>query len=50
MKSFKEIMEECIRIDKEMENLMQFIGYKRLEAAAKDAVEFLKLIGGVENA
>ena len=50
MKSFKEIMEESKRIDKEMENLMQFIGYKSLEAAAKDAEEFLKLIGGSENA
>ena len=48
MKSFKEIMEESKRIDEEMESLMQSIGYESLEAAAKDAEEFLKLIGGVE--
>ena len=29
---------------------MQSIGYESLEVAAKDAEEFLKLIGGVENA
>ena len=49
MKSFKEIMEESKRIDQEMESLMQSIGYESLEAAAKDAEEFLKLIGGAEN-
>ena len=48
--TFKEIMEESKRIDKEMENLMQSIGYESLEVATKDAEEFLKLIGGVENA
>ena len=50
MKSFKEIMEESKRIDEEMESLMQSIGYENLETAVKDAEEFLKLIGGVENA
>ncbi|MBP3928186.1 MAG: hypothetical protein J6D47_01295 [Peptostreptococcaceae bacterium] len=50
MKTFKEIMEESKRIDEEMESLMQSIGYENLEVAVKDAEEFLKLIGGVENA
>ena len=50
MKSFKEIMEESKRIDEEMESLMQSIGYESLEVATKDAEEFLKLIGGAENA
>ena len=50
MKTFKEIIEESKAIDQEMENLMQSIGYESLEAAAKDAEEFLKLIGGSENA
>ena len=49
MKTFKEIIEESKAIDQEMENLMQSIGYESLEAAAKDAEEFLKLIGGSEN-
>ena len=44
MKSFKEIMEESKRIDKEMEKLLQSIGYKDLEEASKDAEETLKLI------
>ena len=50
IKSFEEIMEESKAIDEEMESLMQSIGYESLEAVAKDAEEFLKLIGGVENA
>ena len=50
MKTFKEIMEESKTIDQEMENLMQSIGYESLEVAVKDAEEFLKLIGGAENA
>ena len=50
MKTFKEIMEESKAIDQEMENLMQSIGYESLEVAVKDAEEFLKLIGGAENA
>ena len=49
MKSFKEIMEESKRIDKEMEKLLQSIGYKDLEEASKDAEETLKMIGGYEN-
>ena len=50
MKSFKEIMEESKRIDEEMESLMKSMGYESLEEASKDAEEFLKLIGGAENA
>ena len=50
VKTFKDIEKESETVNKEMENLMQFLGYKSLEAAAKDAEEFLKLIGGVENA
>ena len=50
IKTFKEIMEESKAIDQEFENLMKSIGYESLEAAAKDAEEFLKLIGGSENA
>ena len=49
MKSFKEIMEESKRIDKEMEKLLQSIGYKDLEEASKDAEETLKMVGGYEN-
>ena len=49
MKTFKEIMEESKRIDGEMESWMQSIGYESLEAAAKDAEETLKMIGGYEN-
>ena len=41
MKSFKEIMEESKWIDKEMESLMQSIGYESLEEASKDAEELL---------
>ena len=50
MKTFKEIMEESKAIDQEMESLMKSIGYESLEVAVKDAEEFLKLIGGAENA
>ena len=49
MKTFKEVIEESKRIDKEMEKLLQSIGYKNLEEASKDAEEVLKMIGGYEN-
>ena len=43
-------MEESKRIDKEMEELLQSIGYKDLEEASKDAEETLKMVEGMKNA
>lgn len=50
VKTFKDIEKESETINKEMENLMQSIGYKDLEEAFEDANNFLNFIGGNENA
>ena len=50
VKTFKDIEKESETINKEMENLMQSIGYKDLEEAFEDANSFLNFIGGNENA
>lgn len=47
MKTFKDVMRESTEIDKEMLELMQTLGYKSIEEAAKDAEEALKLMGGM---